>query len=88
LPDTYSECSSTFDGRHHFAPRRWGSRELNTLRTVLACVCGTECPSEKRAEVEAALNETAIEIERQRFPLKRPLGPGYGKKPRYLKRLL
>ena len=75
-------CSGTFDQQHHYAPRKWLARDekghsLDQLvkghwRTVLACVCGQECPPSLRAQVEAELRETDAEKDRQRTALSRP----------------
>lgn len=76
-----STCSNTFDGQHHYAPRKWLARDSDGRsmdpnvkdhwRTVLACVCGQECPPSLMAAVEAGLEETAAEREQQRVTLLR-----------------
>ena len=60
-------CGNTFDGKHHYAPRTWGSRQTGNMETVIACVCGSKCPDALLPEVQAALKATEIERERQRL---------------------
>ena len=59
-------CESTFDNKHHYAPRQWGALETGNRRTVLACVCTKVCPPKEVAAVQAALDATEFEIESQR----------------------
>lgn len=69
-------CPNTFDGKHHYAPRRWLLRDAagraldpnvsSNWYTVLACVCAKQCPWSERASVEAGLAATAAERAAQR----------------------
>ena len=75
------ECVQTFDGRHHYAPRRWQKRDGDgrtyppwvkaAWSTVIACVCGERPPAE--AEVLEQLAETQAERTRQANIAKRLL---------------
>ena len=75
-------CGNTFDGQHHYAPRRWATG------SEIACVCGMKVPAALRAEVEAALAETAAERERQRVLSVHPSDKKTGVEARNLMRQL
>lgn len=67
------ECVQTFDGQHHYAPRKWQWKDKDgktrppwekaAWSTVIACVCGARPPSE--SEVQEQLDETQAERKRQ-----------------------
>ena len=84
-----AECVQTFDGKHHWAPRRWPNKKQGARAefiNVLACVCGVACPDDLIPGVKAALAETAVEQERQRFRVVGPTHKDFGKKPKYQSR--
>lgn len=75
---TDETCPNTFDGKHHYTPRRWLSRDAagraldpnvrSNWYEVLACVCAKRCPYEERDRVLTGLAATAAERAAQRRP--------------------
>lgn len=65
------ECVQTFDGKHHYAPRKWGNPYQGGQREVLACVCGVACPDDLVPKVKEQLKATLDEQRRQKALLRR-----------------
>lgn len=74
---TDETCPNTFDNKHHYAPRKWLSRDAagccldatvpSNWTTVIACVCTKQPSWQERADIEAGLAATAAERAAQRL---------------------